>query len=577
MDFKVPSLIPQDLQVIQDLVGDILPSPAPKVEGVDSHIKQEDESIQSSDDEDGASEREVEADILGLTDDDKDHIEPSVTSDSSDSDSSDSDSEPEFQKKTSAKQAKNPDALGEDDDEGGGGIVSPDQVRTQNEVGEVNVVIPEVEEVGNEEVLEKVGEIMSIIDKVVIVKGAASQVQNRGSDKALDSDTLLVFEDRKVLGYIWETFGPTSQPFYRIQFNEKYPLDPEKVRLSREVYHIPIRSNFVFVSQLKALKGSDASNAHDEEPAEDEVEFSDDEAEREHKRNIKDRRGGGESSSSRQPSPSPSHIRESYLDDDTYVANPYDAAYNDMDIGGAPVRPPPMPYDEDPYSDSYGIPEASTSSTSPPSTSTQLPPPAPPSYAPTENSRGRGQGRGRPSSRGNGREQGRGRGQDRRRGDRQHGRGRGRGRGGGGHFPPSVHEEYDPRSGRALSPTSTAISRVTGQYSNATNFDITQQTVPQSLHAGVADNGWGQQQYLNQYNFNYPHQQPYVQPHINPRFASLFGINVPQAFPQQQHQPYNAYGQGPSYSNEQPWANQWTAYDGSSQPDQHNGPNPHGS
>lgn len=50
-----------------------------------------------------------------------------------------------------------------------------------------------------------------------------------------------------------------------------------------------MRSNFVFVSQLKALKGSDASNAHDEEPAEDEVEFSDDEAEREHKRNIKDR------------------------------------------------------------------------------------------------------------------------------------------------------------------------------------------------------------------------------------------------------------------------------------------------
>lgn len=45
----------------------------------------------------------------------------------------------------------------------------------------------------------------------------------------------------------------------------------------------------MFVSQLKHVKGSDASNANDEEPAEDELEFSDDEAEREHKRSLKER------------------------------------------------------------------------------------------------------------------------------------------------------------------------------------------------------------------------------------------------------------------------------------------------
>ena len=50
---------------------------------------------------------------------------------------------------------------------------------------------------------------------------------------------------------------------------------------------MPSRSNFVFLSHLKRLKGSDASNAHDEEPGEDELEFSDDEAEREHKRALK--------------------------------------------------------------------------------------------------------------------------------------------------------------------------------------------------------------------------------------------------------------------------------------------------
>jgi hypothetical protein len=47
-----------------------------------------------------------------------------------------------------------------------------------------------------------VGEITSIIENVVIIKGLASEVANRGSRRALDSDTLLVFEDRKVVGYV---------------------------------------------------------------------------------------------------------------------------------------------------------------------------------------------------------------------------------------------------------------------------------------------------------------------------------------------------------------------------------------
>jgi H/ACA ribonucleoprotein complex non-core subunit NAF1 len=78
---------------------------------------------------------------------------------------------------------------------------------------------------------------------------------------------------------IFETFGPTQQPMYQVKFNSAYPLDPEKVQVSRAVFHVPQRSRFIFVSQVKKLKGSDASNVHDEEPADDELEFSDDEAE----------------------------------------------------------------------------------------------------------------------------------------------------------------------------------------------------------------------------------------------------------------------------------------------------------
>jgi H/ACA ribonucleoprotein complex non-core subunit NAF1 len=78
---------------------------------------------------------------------------------------------------------------------------------------------------------------------------------------------------------VYETFGPTSQPLYQVKFNRTYPLDSKKVQVSRRVLHVPQRSKFVFLSHLKHLKGSDASNLHDEEPAEDELEFSDDEQE----------------------------------------------------------------------------------------------------------------------------------------------------------------------------------------------------------------------------------------------------------------------------------------------------------
>jgi hypothetical protein len=89
------------------------------------------------------------------------------------------------------------------------------------------------------------------------------------------------------LGQIYETFGPTTQPFYQVKFSAAFPLDPERVRVGREVFHVPTRSRFVFVNQIKAFKGSDASNVHDEEPADEELEFSDDEAEAAYRSRLK--------------------------------------------------------------------------------------------------------------------------------------------------------------------------------------------------------------------------------------------------------------------------------------------------
>jgi H/ACA ribonucleoprotein complex non-core subunit NAF1 len=181
-----------------------------------------------------------------------------------------------------------------DDDEESGATTVASYVQTKNEIVDTDIVVPSVSEVGLEEGLEKVGEVMNIIGNVVIVKGLPADSSRAVSEKALDVETLLVFDDRKVLGHVrilyfedissdpmqvYETFGPTSQPLYQIKFNQSYPLDTEKIRVAREVYHIPQRSKFVFMEYLKKLRGSDASNIHDEEPGEDEMEFSDDEQE----------------------------------------------------------------------------------------------------------------------------------------------------------------------------------------------------------------------------------------------------------------------------------------------------------
>lgn len=89
----------------------------------------------------------------------------------------------------------------DEDDEEGGAAAAAVLLRTKNELPEADIAIPSITEVGPDEQLEKVGEIMNIVNNVVVVKGEASST-HRASEHALDSETLLVYEDRKVLGYV---------------------------------------------------------------------------------------------------------------------------------------------------------------------------------------------------------------------------------------------------------------------------------------------------------------------------------------------------------------------------------------
>ena len=229
----------------------------------------------------------------------------------------------------------------------------------------------------------------------------------------------------------------------------------------------------------------------------------------------RERARGGSVASSRHSTPLPSHMRDQDMVDDPYGGTAYVSglSYDDMDLGAGSSRPAPVPYD-DPYSDSYDVapPEVR------PNDGTPLDPSA------DNSQRGHGRVRGGPGRDHHQRpvEGGRGRGRGRRNNERGRGRGRGRGVDRRGAPPQALSDEhgapmdeYNPHYPRPPSPTSLAIARATGQYSESL------QTTPHVAGGG----GWGYPQFSGQpFNFPFPYQYPQVQPHINPRFAANFGM-----------------------------------------------------
>lgn len=131
-------------------------------------------------------------------------VRPDSSPENSDSDTSDSDSDSDgssdIEEFNPAKMRELLNSIDDEDDDGGGSGGRP---VTAHEGLNEEVTIPDITEVDSKETLERVGEILSVLqDKIVIVKGLVSQIAGHAPERVLDTDTLLVFEDRKVLGYV---------------------------------------------------------------------------------------------------------------------------------------------------------------------------------------------------------------------------------------------------------------------------------------------------------------------------------------------------------------------------------------
>ncbi|KAL6231319.1 Gar1/Naf1 RNA binding region-domain-containing protein [Aspergillus navahoensis] len=207
------------------------------------------------------------------------------------------------------------------DDEGEGKGKSGAPLKTANEIPEEVLPIPDVT-ITPETKIVLLGHVEAAVDNTALIAANTT-----GEYQVLEAGSLLCLEDRRIAGVVSETLGRVENPLYAVRFPTAADVEERGLSKGTIVYYVVDHSTFVFTQPLKGLKGSDASNFHDEEVAEDEVEFSDDEQEAEYRRRLKQKRqerkgaknqDGGPSKGARGP-PGPSKLSHSELNYDDNV------------------------------------------------------------------------------------------------------------------------------------------------------------------------------------------------------------------------------------------------------------------
>jgi H/ACA ribonucleoprotein complex non-core subunit NAF1 len=204
----------------------------------------------------------------------------SSSDDSSDTTSSGSDED--YELLDPAEQARRlMEDEGNSDDDGHSKGPKGGRIKSHNEAADEPVEMPDIT-VSPEMTIEELGAVATVVDNIALIKAKTS-----GEFQVLEARSLLCLKDRTVIGVVSETLGRVHEPLYCARFRSAAAMEEAGIHKGVVVFYVPQHSTFVFTNALRNIKGSDASNIYDEEAADDEVEFSDDEAEAEHKRNRK--------------------------------------------------------------------------------------------------------------------------------------------------------------------------------------------------------------------------------------------------------------------------------------------------
>ncbi|KAI0508795.1 Gar1/Naf1 RNA binding region-domain-containing protein [Xylaria bambusicola] len=277
------------------------------------------------------------------------------SSDSSSSDDSDEDSDDEKDYKIlgpeeTARILMEMDGGSDDEGDGKGKGSSSGMVRTKNELPEAIVPRPEVEIKPEMEIVE-LGSIEHFVGNTAVIKANTD-----GEYQVLDTGSVLCLADRTVIAAVADVIAAVREPRYTAGFQNEEEIKSFGLETGTKIFYPPALASLGFTEMLKANKGTDASNWHDEEVAEDEIEFSDDEKEAEHKRQLKAKkrgaRGGREGAASRGG-------RNDAIPAGASMASA-ELKYDDNDDDDGPYRPLARPV-------GFGQNQASHGSSEPPS------------------------------------------------------------------------------------------------------------------------------------------------------------------------------------------------------------------
>lgn len=228
-------------------------------------------------------------------------------------------------------------------------------LRTKNEIPEEVIPKPDVT-ITPEMKIERLGNIEFVVESTIVIKS-----QTPGEVQVLDSGSVLCKEDRTVIGALAEVLGNVRSPMYTVGFPSEEEVKELGLVAGTPIYYSVEHAQYVFTQPLKEVKGTDASNLHDEELPADEMEFSDDEKEAEYKRAQKNKRRGGkagrggreQSATSHAPSSLASGAGLNYDDDEDGPYKPL-ARPPGYGQGGPPTLPPLPPKPETGFSPSRG-------------------------------------------------------------------------------------------------------------------------------------------------------------------------------------------------------------------------------
>ncbi|KAL7738963.1 hypothetical protein ACLKA6_001358 [Drosophila palustris] len=137
-------------------------------------------------------------------------------------------------------------------------------------IDQLEITVPEDECI-------ELGKVQSIVDQLVLVSVLPNSM-------LFDLDTVLFLEKgRKVLGQVFDVLGQVADPLYCVRFNSNQQIKDRGINIGDIVYCAPQteHTQFVILSKLMQVRGSDASWEHDVEPPAKFIDYSDDEAERE--------------------------------------------------------------------------------------------------------------------------------------------------------------------------------------------------------------------------------------------------------------------------------------------------------